>query len=277
MEHGKNLFLLGPLVSVFVFPFCTSTIDTIAPEQPLVDSNILVSKEKNFGLGFFTSGSSSYLYVGIWYLKIPERTVVWVANRDNPIKGSSGVLWIDAHGNLVLNQTNQNLTLWSTNVSVSPTGGNHVAKLLDTGNLVLVEENTYKEVWQSYDYPGNTMLPGMKLGVDLKSSLNRFLTSWKSPDDPETGEYTVKLDTRGSPQFFSYKGSIPTWRARSWLWTGFLDSVVLNWPIILTTSLSTMTMRCTSFTLLLPICSSDLRGISGAMQTSKKGCLTVVC
>ena len=120
---------------------------------------------------------------------------------------------------MVLNQTSQNFTLSSTNISVSPTGGNCVAKLLDTGNLVLVEENTDKEVWQSFDYPDNSMLPGMKLGVDLKSGLNRFLTSWKSPDDPRTGEYSVKLDTRGSPQASLCKGLTPTWP-----WTGILDS-----------------------------------------------------
>lgn len=66
------------------------------------DGRTLVSKDGTFELGFFTPGSSRNRYVGIWYKNASVRTYVWVANRQNPIKGSSGVLTINSSGHLVL-------------------------------------------------------------------------------------------------------------------------------------------------------------------------------
>ncbi|KAB1199614.1 G-type lectin S-receptor-like serine/threonine-protein kinase RKS1 [Morella rubra] len=60
------------------------------------------------------------------------------------------------------------------------------------------------------------MLPNMKLGLDRRTGLNRWLTSWKSEDDPGIGNWLYKVDTNGSPQFFLYKGSVPTWRSGPW-------------------------------------------------------------
>ncbi|KAK1280713.1 G-type lectin S-receptor-like serine/threonine-protein kinase RKS1 [Acorus gramineus] len=41
-------------------------------------------------------------YVGIWYANISMPTYIWIDNRDNPIKDSSGVLKIGNSGNLTL-------------------------------------------------------------------------------------------------------------------------------------------------------------------------------
>nr|KYP40812.1 Cysteine-rich receptor-like protein kinase 10 [Cajanus cajan] len=67
------------------------------------------------------------------------------------------------------------------------------------------------------------MLPFMKLGVDRKTGLNRFLISWKSADDPGTGKMTYKIDPTGFPQLFLYKDKVPLWRVGSWTgerWSG---------------------------------------------------------
>ncbi|KAF5760188.1 putative bulb-type lectin domain-containing protein [Helianthus annuus] len=44
-----------------------------------------------------------------------------------------------------------------------------VVQLLDTGNLIVWDRSTKNErvIWQSFDHPGNTFLPGMKFGKDL--------------------------------------------------------------------------------------------------------------
>ncbi|KAJ4871238.1 G-type lectin S-receptor-like serine/threonine-protein kinase [Raphanus sativus] len=63
-------------------------------------------------------------------------------------------------------------------------------------------------IWQSLDYPGDTFLPGMKYGINFLTGFNRFLTSWKSPDDPSTGNYTDKKDPTGVPQFFLKRNSV---------------------------------------------------------------------
>ncbi|KAJ4906607.1 Receptor-like serine/threonine-protein kinase SD1-6 [Raphanus sativus] len=41
----------------------------------------------------------------------------------------------------------------------------------------------------------------MKLGWDHKTGLNRYLRSWRSPDDPSSGDFSTKLETtRGFPE-----------------------------------------------------------------------------
>ncbi|KAJ0429531.1 putative non-specific serine/threonine protein kinase [Helianthus annuus] len=57
-------------------------------------------QEKKFQMGFFSlENESERRYVGIWYAMDPK-TVVWVANRDNPLSDSSGVLTIGEDGEL---------------------------------------------------------------------------------------------------------------------------------------------------------------------------------
>src|ERR1044072_2550097 len=73
-------------------------------------------------------------------------------------------------------------------------------------------------LWQSFDYPSDTLMPRMKLGWNLETSLERFLSSWKSADDPAEGEYTFKLDLRGYPQVIRFKdGSTIDARPGPWL------------------------------------------------------------
>ena len=65
------------------------------------DNETLVSPGGEFEFGFFSpSGSSGYKrYVGIWY-KWDKRTVVWVANRDDPLVNSNGTFGIGTNGTL---------------------------------------------------------------------------------------------------------------------------------------------------------------------------------
>ncbi|KAF4357014.1 hypothetical protein F8388_001096 [Cannabis sativa] len=167
------------------------------------DSNntaLLVSKEGMFGLGFFTptASSSKNRYLRIWYNNITgNQTVVWVANRCELIKDSTGSLSINDKGNLLLfsGQSNNRVLVWSTNSSKQ--AQEPLVQLLNNGNLVLRDEkdaNTTKYLWESFDYPTDTMLPGIKLGWDLRRGLNRRLSSWKSSDDPCHGDYTYGIE-----------------------------------------------------------------------------------
>ncbi|KAA8519925.1 hypothetical protein F0562_014165 [Nyssa sinensis] len=182
----------------------------------------VVSSNGNFKLGFFSPGKSENRYVGIWFSKVPLQTVVWVANRDNPLKNRTGAFKITDDGNIaVFYSDNDRLHLWSTNVSMpAATSSNSTAKLLPSGNLVLTTENgsdrTEMVAWQSFDYPTDNVYSGMKFGLDVRTGLNRILTSWKSDDDPAQGEFTIRIDPRGVPQIFMYKGSAAYFRVGPW-------------------------------------------------------------
>jgi hypothetical protein len=81
------------------------------------------------------------------------------------------------------------------------------AQLLDSGNLILViRKRSRNIVSQSFDYPTSTHLPGMKLGLDRKLGIDRFLTSWRSADDPGIGDFSVMINPNRSPQIFVYNG-----------------------------------------------------------------------
>ncbi|PQQ01759.1 uncharacterized protein Pyn_15605 [Prunus yedoensis var. nudiflora] len=211
------------LVQFVLLIRCCNSIDSITTDQAIRDGEVLVSNGEVFELGFFRPGKSTNHYVGIWYKKDVEKTVVWVANRDNPINDTSGVLSIGAHGNLILYARNQtNIPVWSTpksNVSISSSSTpdpKYKAQLLDTGNLVLVEQDSQKVTWQSFDYPTDTILPHMKLGLDKRTGFSWFLTSWKSEDDPGTGNYTYAIDPNGAPQIILYNGNVRYWRTGNW-------------------------------------------------------------
>lgn len=204
---------LGALVLFLLFQLSTSA-DTVTAARSIADGEILLSNQQNFALGFFSPGNSNNRYLGIWYNKVPEQTVVWVANRDSPIQNSTGVLKINGDRNLVVVVGDRKTPLWSTNVSTAI--NNSTAKLFDSGNLVLSSSLGGTILWQSFDHPTHMFLPGMKLGLSLKTGLKWSLTSWKSRDDPARGDYSFSLDPRGSPQFFLNKGLAPRWRTGPW-------------------------------------------------------------
>ncbi|XP_047335985.1 G-type lectin S-receptor-like serine/threonine-protein kinase At4g27290 [Impatiens glandulifera] len=68
----------------------------------------------------------------------------------------------------------------------------------------------------------------MKYGANLSSGLNRYLTSWKSDDDPSPGEYTNRLEIAGFPQMFLRKGSQIQFRGGHWNGLQFSGMPSLN-------------------------------------------------
>ncbi|KAF5178880.1 G-type lectin S-receptor-like serine/threonine-protein kinase [Thalictrum thalictroides] len=175
--------------------------DTISSGQSLNYSQTLISKGGKFELGFFKPGTSLNYYIGIWYKNISIQTVVWVANRDTPLADpSSSELKLLEYGNLVLLNESK-IVIWSTDL-MSKANVSSEAVLGDDGNLVLRTRVTPSDVvWQSFDYPTDTFLPGAKIGYDRITNKQQSLTSWKNSNDPAKGLYSLKLDPDGN-QFF---------------------------------------------------------------------------
>ncbi|QHO32409.1 G-type lectin S-receptor-like serine/threonine-protein kinase [Arachis hypogaea] len=202
--------------------------DSIGMSKSISDDGndkTIVSKDGVFELGFFSPGSSMKRYLGIWYKKSSMYTVVWVANRDKPIDFvSAGILTLDITGNLILTQNDS--VVWSTNSQRQ--AQNPVAQLMDSGNLVVWNDggpNSEDILWQSFDYPSDTILPGMKVGWDLKRGLEWRITSWKSPNDPAPGDFSWGLVLNEYPDFYM-KGRTRLNRFGPWnglYFSGFRD------------------------------------------------------
>lgn len=207
------------VLCLFLFFFSitgTSTQDIIIPGQSIKDGKTLVSASGSFELGFFSPGSSKNRYVGIWYKKVSNGTVVWVANRETPVSDRSGILCITSQGILALLNGSNGL-VWSSNTS--KTAQDPVAQLMESGNLVVKErnENNLENIlWESFDYPCDNLLSGMKLGRNFVTGFERYISSWKSTEDPAPGQYSLRIDPRGYPQLILKKGSEIVFRAGSW-------------------------------------------------------------
>ncbi|KAK6917422.1 S-locus glycoprotein domain [Dillenia turbinata] len=214
-----TLFCITLLFTSFTFfPTNSISLDIITPAHSLKDGDTLVSSGEQFELGFFSPRNSKSRYVGIWYKQISERTVVWVANRDNPLNDSSGILKLDDYGNVILiNQAED--VIWSSNHSSIAKAVDPISQILDSGNFIIREENDSNSdnyIWQSFDYPTDTLLPGMKLGWNLKTGLDRVITSWRSSEDPAQGEFSFKVDYSGSPEIYLLRKQEREYRSGPW-------------------------------------------------------------
>ncbi|KAI7729971.1 hypothetical protein M8C21_008135 [Ambrosia artemisiifolia] len=209
---------------LFVHKSYAAELKTISESNFLTDGDTLVSAAGIFELGFFTPGSSKNRYLGIWYKKISDKTVVWVANRDHPLPcGSPLVLKIADQG--ILRIFSNATMIWSYNITTS---GKAAAILLrDDGNLVLTDQQE-RVLWQSFDYPTDTLLPGMKIGRDYVRRKEWYLSSWKSSEDPATGELTFGAETRGYPETKLRQGALVIFRGEPLRNSTFFAGSVLD-------------------------------------------------
>ncbi|KAH9792842.1 G-type lectin S-receptor-like serine/threonine-protein kinase [Citrus sinensis] len=193
--------------------------DTISANQSLSGDQTIVSKGGVFAFGFFNPapGKSSNYYIGMWYNKVSERTIVWGANREQPVSDRfSSVLRI-SDGNLILFNESQ-LPIWSTNLTAT-SRRSVVAVLLDEGNLVLrdLSNNLSEQLWRSFDHPAHTWIPGMKLTFNKRNNVSQLLTSWKNKENPAPGLFSLELAPDGSNQnVILWNRSEQYWRSGPW-------------------------------------------------------------
>ena len=126
--------------------------------QIIRDGETITSAGEEFELGFFSPSGSTKRYLGIWYKKISNGTVIWVANRDAPVMNTSGILRVSDQG---LSLQTGNEIIWSAKTSILMK--NPVARLLGSGNLVVRDDDHYMNntedfVWQSFDSVSYTHL-----------------------------------------------------------------------------------------------------------------------
>ncbi|KAI9070576.1 hypothetical protein K1719_047463 [Acacia pycnantha] len=227
----ENLRKLSVYFLLLCFTSMSSTLDMITPSQPLRDGHdeTLISEGGIFEAGFFNPEYSKRRYVGIWYKNIPGKTVVWVANRETPLHDASGVLQIDSDKGILRILDSKGIETWSSNNASKQLADKPVLQLLDSGNLVLRHAKNMRSIlWQSFDYPGDTFLPGMKIRSNITTGQHIGITSWKSLQDPSPGEYSMHIDTKGLPQLVITKENRVTYRAGPWNGLGFTGTPELK-------------------------------------------------
>ncbi|XP_027074402.1 G-type lectin S-receptor-like serine/threonine-protein kinase LECRK3 [Coffea arabica] len=183
-------------MAAFLFFFLLSTFHSrIAAQQrplnislgssltPTGNSSSWLSPSGIFALGFYQQRNG--YAVGIFLAGIPQKTAVWTANRDSPIFSSNVSLILSTDGRLILQQPEgQDITV------VDPSEPISSASLLDSGNFVLYD-SVKRIIWQSFEHPTNSLLPGQRLAADQE------LISSASETDDSKGIFRLKMQTDG--------------------------------------------------------------------------------
>uniref|UniRef100_A0A7N2LBX3 Receptor-like serine/threonine-protein kinase n=1 Tax=Quercus lobata TaxID=97700 RepID=A0A7N2LBX3_QUELO len=194
----------------------SAALDTLKQGDVLNSSQNLVSAKQRFTLGFFSLtsyyGDKKNSYLGIWYTNYTENKV-WIANRNRPISDDSrAFLTLDHLGKLMINSSG----FGGDPFEIYSGGGTESTSvtLLDDGNLVVSEVNSNgsigRSLWESFDDPTDTLLPGMKLGVNHKTGRNWSLTSWLAENDPASGAFTLEWEPKTRRLVIKRRG-VPYW------------------------------------------------------------------
>ncbi|TVU16226.1 hypothetical protein EJB05_39778 [Eragrostis curvula] len=197
---------------MFMVCSCRSD-DRLTPGKPLLPGEVLISDGGVFALGFFSLKNSSLnSYVGVWYNNIPERTYVWIANRDNPITTNlPGKLVFTNSSDLVLLDSTGH-TLWTTTNNITTGGGGAAAVLLNSGNFVIrFPDGT--DIWESFHYPTDTIVPNVSFSLSSTNTA-RHLVAWKGPNDPSSSNFSMGGDLE--LQIVVWNGTKPYWRRAAW-------------------------------------------------------------
>ncbi|XAR54741.1 hypothetical protein NMG60_11030012 [Bertholletia excelsa] len=204
MATKQALFLVLSLLCMGGFNFSpVRGISTIGIGDELNSTSFLVSPEGNFTMGFFYVNRTGYSYLGIWYSKDLLYRKVWVANPNTPLLNNDGVLTIDTAGMLKI--------VSGGNTVLNISGNGTTASLEDSGNFVLID-NANRTIWQSFDHPTDTLLPGMKLGVSNTTGQNWTLTSWLSDFVPATGAFSLRWEPEQySGELVIYRRGVRYW------------------------------------------------------------------
>ncbi|RVX12787.1 G-type lectin S-receptor-like serine/threonine-protein kinase LECRK3 [Vitis vinifera] len=148
-------------------------------------------------------GSGGFL-LAIWFNKVPERTVVWSANRDSLVQTGSRVQ-LTTDGEFMLNDP-KGKQMWKADLNST---GVAYAAMLDTGNFVLAGHNsTY--LWQSFNHPTDTILPTQILNQGSK------LVARFSEVNYSSGRFMLILQTDGN--LVLYTTDFPMDSANSAYW-----------------------------------------------------------
>ncbi|XP_058762889.1 G-type lectin S-receptor-like serine/threonine-protein kinase LECRK2 [Vicia villosa] len=145
------------------------------------------SSSGHFSFGFYPQGSD--FAVGIWLVNPSENTttVVWTANRDDPPVSSKSMLNLTEHGLLLQNGNGDSPKKLDSGDSYIVSW----ASMLDSGNFVLYDEHS-NVIWQSFDYPTDTILGGQKL------TMGHALISSISKSDHSPGNFYLTMQDDGN-------------------------------------------------------------------------------
>ncbi|KAE8769433.1 G-type lectin S-receptor-like serine/threonine-protein kinase SD2-5 [Hordeum vulgare] len=135
---------------------------------------------QSFATGFFCAPPCDMFYFAVFIVRTDRGAriidgnpqVVWSANRARPVSENATVE-LTSGGELVLRDADGSL-VWSTGRSGRPVAGMVITNI---GNLVLFDLMN-ATVWQSFDHPTDTLVPGQSLVEGMRLTASTSATNW---------------------------------------------------------------------------------------------------
>ncbi|KAB1228039.1 G-type lectin S-receptor-like serine/threonine-protein kinase RLK1 [Morella rubra] len=146
------------------------------------NSSSWVSPSGDFAFGFRPYNGKDLYLLSIWFAKVPDRTIVWYANGDKPAPRGSKVE-LTADRGLVLTDPREEV-LWT--ISGTIPGIAAYGSMSNTGNFV-VEDSSFNPLWESFNNPTDTILPGQSMGR------GGMLSSRQSETNFSQGRFQLRL------------------------------------------------------------------------------------
>ncbi|KAL9326221.1 hypothetical protein ACSQ67_006866 [Phaseolus vulgaris] len=159
---------------------------TLEPKSTTTNA-FWLSPSAQFAFGFYPQEQGGGFVVAIWLVSGENKTVVWTAQRNDPPVTSGAKLQLNMDGKLVLTDEQGEEKVIADNSSAKALS----ASVLDSGNFVLYSNNN-NIIWQSFDYPTDTLLGGQSLpnGHQLVCS--------SSENNHSSGRFRLKVQDDGN-------------------------------------------------------------------------------
>ncbi|XP_057969869.1 G-type lectin S-receptor-like serine/threonine-protein kinase LECRK3 [Malania oleifera] len=205
-----------PFLLLFAI-FTTAAAQKISPGSSLTPTanSSWLSRSGLYAFGFYPQANG--YGVGVFLIGIPQKTVVWTADRDNtPVPGNVTLL-LSTDGSIILRPQQESSNTYIAN----PPEPASSASMLDSGNFVLYNSGG-KIIWQSFDEPTEALVAGQRLLP------GRELVSSASEDDHSKGIFRLKMQQDGN--LVQYPVDTPDTAPYSYYSTGTMgrDNVTLN-------------------------------------------------
>ncbi|PKA59776.1 G-type lectin S-receptor-like serine/threonine-protein kinase [Apostasia shenzhenica] len=183
---------LPPISVVFLLPLCLVALAqaqsddpraTIAIGHSITASNDSVdaawySPSHLFAFGFYWERTG--FAIGIWL--VPNFTVLWTADRDGDLLSPGTRLLLTEDGLQIPNPNGDHpiSSISATSIKLNS------AAMRDSGNFVILNVNG-KTMWQTFDYPTDTLLSGQLLPA------GQMLVSSVSATDHSSGRFCLSM------------------------------------------------------------------------------------
>ncbi|GLJ06360.1 hypothetical protein SUGI_0037120 [Cryptomeria japonica] len=174
------------------------------------EGNAIMSEDYRFGFGFINANSSGdfilSIVLGVNITSSDLGTEIWTANRQRTV-AEDAVLSLGSSGDIVLEDTDGTVA-W--NISTGKTQNKAIAMQI-SGNLQIYNTtnsslfSSSSLVWQSWDHPTHTLLPGQELKT------GNTLVSNYSATSASQGSYKLVMEPGGMVLYYKSKFYEPYW------------------------------------------------------------------